>query len=181
MTASLFDLIDRIARKDEAALEELRRLTETRLMASVIQIVRNRWTAEEILQDVFTYVWLSAHRYDRYRSNPLSWLQMLCRSRALDSFRSTMREPFVAELDERIGHIPVETGQSPDAFWTRDRLHLGLARLGPQQRDFIDQAFFEGFTHTEIAARSGLPLGTVKTRIRGALLQLREAIPHPAA
>jgi RNA polymerase sigma-70 factor (ECF subfamily) len=80
------------------------------------------------------------------------------------------------EFDDRIRLNLQLPGQKPETSWQYNRLRDSVRQLGPQQKHFIDLAFFEGFTHSEIAARSGLPLGTVKTRIRGALHQLKEAL-----
>jgi RNA polymerase sigma-70 factor, ECF subfamily len=177
MTSTLFDLLGRIAQKDEMALLELRSLTERQLTGSVLRVVKNPWTADEIVQDVYTYVWMHAAEYNTNRSHPAGWLLMLCRSRALDSYRRSQREVMVGEFDERFPAIADRPSDGADAFWRRDTLREGFRQLRPQQRRFITMAFFEGFTHSEIADRTGLPLGTVKTRIRGALHQLKESLP----
>ena len=174
MSSVLLELIMRIGRGDEAALLELRRQTEPKLIGSILRIVKNRCTAEEILQDVYTYVWIRANHYDPNRGQPLAWLLTLCRSRAIDSFRRNRREAVCIEFDDLIRfNLEVQSQHAEISNRLRETVH----ELGPQQRHYIDLAFFQGFTHSEIAARTGLPIGTVKGRIRKALRQLKEVLP----
>lgn len=177
MRSALLELIMRIGQRDEAALLELRRQTEAKLVGSILRIVKNRWTAEEILQDVYTYVWIRAAEYDPDRGQPLAWLSTLCRSRAIDSFRRSKRESVCMEFDEQISSNLEVSGLKLETSWPYNCLREGVHKLGPQQQHFIDLAFFQGFTHSEIAVRTGIPIGTVKSRIRKALHQLKEALP----
>jgi len=173
----LLDLIMRVGHGDEAALLDLRRQTEPKLIGSIQRIVKNRWTVEEILQDVYTYVWIRAAHYDPDRGQPLAWLSTLCRSRAIDSFRRSKREALCMKLDDQISSNLGVSRQKSETCWPYNRLRESVYKLGPQQQHLIDLAFFEGFTHSEIAARTGIPIGTVKSRIRKALQQLKEALP----
>ncbi len=177
MNSVLLELIMRIGRGDETALLELRRQTEPKLIGRILRIVKNHWTAEEILQDVYTYVWIRAGHYDPDRGQPLAWLSTLCRSRAIDSFRRSRQEAVCIEFNELIRSNFEVPSQNAEIFWPYNRLRESVHKLDPQERRYIDLAFFQGFTHSEIAARTGLPIGTVKGRIRKALRQLKEVLP----
>lgn len=173
-------LIASIAKGDERALEALYEETVGRLYGLALRIVRNRESAEEVTEDVFIQVWRSASSFDAARGAPLAWLLTICRSRALDHLRRA--EPALA-------HPEPEALRAPDAhdahgdpqdllFAARNNAQLtrSLAILTPTQRQLVALAFFRGLTHQEIAAHSGLPLGSVKTHIRRALSILRQEL-----
>jgi RNA polymerase sigma-70 factor (ECF subfamily) len=172
------DLLPRIGRGDESAMRELQVRTRTRVAYRIRRIVRDPGHAEEVLQDVYTYIWLHARDYRGERGSPWSWISMLARSRALDRFRQLRRESAETEFDEKVrgttapGSVP-EIGD----VWKYSQLQAGVLELPADQRHLIRMAFFYGFTHSEIALRTGVPLGTVKTRIRVALFRLREKLP----
>ena len=137
-------------------------------------IVRLR---EIVVSDVYLQVWRKASTYDAARGRILPWLLTICRSRALDILR---------RKDEAESHPEPETLRPDLQIGDNDPLYLlqnierqtaiasALTELKPIQRQLIAMAFFSGFSHQEIAAQSGLPLGTVKTRVRLAMEKLRE-------
>jgi RNA polymerase sigma-70 factor (ECF subfamily) len=99
---------------------------------------------------------------------------MLARSRALDRLRLTRRESKVVEFDDRVRPIlPAGCSREPVEMWQGFVLQAGLRELSSDQRRLVRMAFFDGFSHSEIAEKTDMPLGTVKTRIRAALLRLR--------
>jgi RNA polymerase sigma-70 factor (ECF subfamily) len=133
--------------------------------------------AEEVVQDVFTQVWREAGRYERSRATVAGWVVMLTRTRAIDRLRSRNARP-----DQR----SPETAPMPDipaAAWSPEQVTISeedvrgvrgaLAELPEAQRTLVELAYYEGLTHSEIAAKTGVPLGTVKTRIRTAMATLR--------
>ena len=129
------------------------------------------------MQDAYLSVWQRAGSFDESRGSAMTWLIALARNRAVDRRRAGGKLPVVA-LD-LAAEIPDE---SPDAFTLLDaddedrRLAVCLAQLQPRDARFLQSAFLEGATYAELAERAGQPLGTVKSRIRRALLALRECL-----
>ena len=141
----------------------------------VVRIVRGSADAEEVVQEVFFQAWRDAGRYDPARGTPRAWLMTLARSRALDSVRAIRRAHQIGEPGiERDVEDP--SPARAEQFADRALVRNALAALAPGQWRLLALAYYEGFTQTEIAARTGVPLGTVKTRIRSALEHLRQAL-----
>ncbi len=175
-------LIGRIARQEEAALVALHDAVLGRVHGLVRRIVRDERCAEEVTEDVFFQVWRQADRYDPARGRPLGWILTIARTRALDSLRRAdpatphpdpdlLRESWSGQPDEIVDLL----GASREAL----HLHTAVKSLDPLPRQLLALAFFCGLTHEEIAVRSDLPLGTVKSQIRRALITLRDALsPH---
>jgi RNA polymerase sigma-70 factor (ECF subfamily) len=177
-------LLHRIATRDEAALAELYD-RHSRLAYSVImRILGSPSDAEDVLQETFVRVWLRAETYDAGLGSPAAWLARIARNRAIDRLRARrIRENVAVEpaIKARAataggGWEPV-THETPetvlDGFTTAGAVRSALATLTPAQRSLIEAAFFEGYTHSELATRFGVPLGTVKTRIRTGLAAIR--------
>jgi RNA polymerase sigma-70 factor (ECF subfamily) len=168
-------LLQEIAQNREPAMEELWSLTSGRLRRYVLKIVPDEWSAEEAVQDVYRQLWSQASTYDPDRSCPSAWLYTIARSRAFDTLRRMKRSGCQTSLEDHVGISEMGNPQQEhEANSLRQRMILALAALPPRQRQAIDLAFYEGYTHTEIAARIGVPLGTVKTRIRSALSRIGE-------
>lgn len=169
-TDPLAPLIAGIKRQDQAAFEQLYEFTADRLYGLSLRIVRNPQDAEDILSDVYLKVWQEPQRYDPARGSVLAWLLIMCRSRALDGLRKHKYAPCVP-LDSEVDD-PVEPGPSPAEMlqqWQEgSRVQQALAQLNEVQRQLIQLAFFEGLSHGQIATRTGLPLGTVKSHLRRA-------------
>ena len=179
-------LLQRIAARDTAALAELYDRNSRLLFGLIVRIVRDRGEAEDILQEVFVRVWTRAETYDAQMGAPLPWIVRVARNRAIDRLRARRVR---ADLDTpAIDFAAVETAapatdiQTPEtAVLTaerRRRLTDALAGLPAEQRQLIEAAFFEGYTHSELAQRFGLPLGTVKTRIRAGMIAMRQWLEH---
>jgi RNA polymerase sigma-70 factor (ECF subfamily) len=137
--------------------------------------------AEEVVQDVFAQVWREAARYDAGRSTVAGWIVMLTRTRAIDRLRARQARPDLAAAVDPVDVAPIPSAdRSPETSTLAaedTRLVRGaLARLPDQFRSLIELAYYEGLTHSEIAARTGIPLGTVKTRLRSAMGTLRSAL-----
>lgn len=168
------DLLRRIEAGDRAALAELYDQHAPLVNALCLRILRDRAEAEEVLQEVFLQAWRQAGRYDPARGSVASWLAVIARSRALDRLR---RRAARREAPEEAIPVEVEMPRAAEAIAVRDALRA----LPPTQRRALELAYYEGLTQVEIAARTGEPLGTVKTRMRTALLRLREALGPPRA
>jgi RNA polymerase sigma-70 factor (ECF subfamily) len=174
-------LLARMAAGDEAALGAFYDATMPRVYGLAVRICGNFATAEEIAADVYHQCWTGAARYDAARSRVMTWLLMICRSRAIDAVRS--RDPAVAHeapetLVEHDDERPRERDPQDllDLMQSGTAVHAALAQLSPVQRQMIGLALFRGLSHQEIAAHSRLPLGTVKAHIRRALELLRDSL-----
>jgi RNA polymerase sigma-70 factor (ECF subfamily) len=179
--ALLLALMARITQRDQTALAELYDATVARIFAVAQRITRQTTAAEEVVADVFLQVWQRSERYDGERGRVITWLLTICRSRALD----WLRRRDTAELHEDPESLRSEAKESDDEpFALLDALergtdiHAALAKLNERERQLIGLAFFRGLTHQEVADHASLPLGTVKTIIRNALLTLREQLQH---
>jgi RNA polymerase sigma-70 factor (ECF subfamily) len=165
-------LLDRIVARDPNALGELYDAYNRLLFGLVLRILKNRDEAEEVLQEVFIQAWTRASTYHRALGSPAGWLVGIARNRAIDRLRANTVRSGTPDMASAVP--PVETPES-QASLAEQRLDIerALDALPSEQRDLIEQAYFLGFTHLELAARSGLPLGTVKTRIRSGMQTLR--------
>jgi RNA polymerase sigma-70 factor (ECF subfamily) len=178
------DLLQRIVARDTVALADLYDRHSGLLFGLILRIVRDRTDAEDLLQEVFVRVWTRAVSYDPLLGAPTSWLVRLARNLAIDRIRARKRGAKVSSLDESaVDAVPPSTDiRSPEtvvlAGERRGTVMDALAGLPEEQRCLIEAAFFEGYTHSELAARFGLPLGTVKTRIRTGMIAMRQRLEH---
>lgn len=175
----LVALIAQMASGEESALAELYDRTLGRVHGLVRRIVRDAGRAQEVTGDVYFQIWRQAARFDPQRGHPLGWLLTIARSRALDSLRRV--DPAVIHPDPeslRPGCEGAhETGQTLlDAVSASTQVRAAVERLDPLPRQLIALAYFRGLTHEEIAANCHLPLGTVKSHIRKALMALHGAM-----
>jgi RNA polymerase sigma-70 factor (ECF subfamily) len=172
-------LVRQIALKSEDALAKLYDRTSSVVYALALRILRERSLAEDTTQEVYLQVWRMADAFDPARGTVLTWLVTLTRSRSFDRLRSTKarrsREVSSDTLDTFSDSRP-----SPEQVSSESEragvVHNLLSRLPLDQRAAIEQAYFSGLSHSEIASRTGLPLGTIKTRIRYGMKQLREQL-----
>lgn len=170
MTApSAQSIVRRLAAGDQAALSELFDLFSGLVNALALRILRDGPEAEDVVQEVFLQAWRQASRFDPSRGTPEAWLCIMARTRALDRLRRRVaRREDSSEATPPPGHAP----RTEESLAVRK----ALASLSAGQRRALELAYYEGLTQTEIAARLGEPLGTIKTRIRTALMRLREAL-----
>lgn len=178
-TAMLAHLIARIAQQDEEALATLYDAVLGKVHGLVRRIVRDERMAEEVTEDVFFQVWRQADRFDSARGRPLGWILTIARTRSLDSLRRSdpaVPHPDPDLLDDRWSADTASAYDILGAAQEADHLHTAVEALDPMPRQLLALAFFCGLTHEEIAARSDMPLGTVKSHIRRALVTLRAAL-----
>lgn len=176
--------ITQISRGDEQALGHLYDATLGRVYGMALRITRNPQAAEEVAEDVFWQVWRQARRFDAARGNALTWLLTIARTRALDSLRRKDEAHAHPEPETLIAAEESKEGDPQDlleAVQRDHRLHAALATLDALPRELLALAFFRGLTHEEIAANTGLPLGTVKSHIRRALAALKSALANELA
>jgi len=171
-------LFIRVATGDHHALAELYDATSKVVFSLALRIVQERDIAEDVVIEVYTQVWGHAATYDPKRGTPLAWLLTLTRSRAIDILRSRQRTQKEDPI-EQAHHVSADLPNPEDQSETAERqgiVRRALATLNEEQRQLIELAYFSDLSHSEIAARLGQPLGTVKTRIRLGMLRLREQL-----
>ena len=165
-------LIDRIQAGDEAAMTDMYDRYSGIVYGVALRVLGNTTAAEDVVQEVFLRLWRNPQSFDANRGRLAAWLAVIARNRAIDHLR---RRP----LEEDIEGMPISTGVNLENVAAQrlavEKIRAVLSELPQDQRRALEMAFFEGMTHTEIAAKSGEPLGTVKTRIRTGLLAIRKA------
>lgn len=176
-------LMGGIRRGDSRALEAFYDLYSKRVFALCVRMLRDSTEAEEVTQEVFWEVWRRSDRYEAARGAPLSYLLKLAHSRALDRLRRDRRRQDLKlraglEAGSHVSSPVVDAKAEGDAICAEQRLAIGraLGSLPDAQRRAVMLAFFDGLTHSEIAAALDAPLGTIKTRIRKGLLRLRDCL-----
>jgi RNA polymerase sigma-70 factor, ECF subfamily len=168
-------LLARIAGGDEDALEEVYARFGGAMRAVALRVTRTDRTAEEVVQDALLAVWRDPARFDPTRGSLGPWLLTLTRYKAIDAVRrETVVRRHTAEVDLELREAPDDVHAEAWLGIRRQRLGEAIARLPDDQRRALQLAFLGGLTHVEVAEREGIPLGTAKTRIRTALLKLRE-------
>ena len=167
-------LLQRIAQGDSQALAELYDAHSRLLYTLILRIVRSASDAQDVLQETLLLVWRRAEQYDPTLGSPAAWLVRIARNRAIDRWRANGRHASRHSNDE---HDTPSRGDAPDAVVAEGEsvtiISAALERLPPEQSELIELAFFEGYTQAELAERCGLPLGTVKSRMRAGLSALR--------
>lgn len=172
--ALLRDLVARVARGDEAAYEQLYDLVSATVYGVCRRVLRDPSESEEVAQEVLLEIWRTASRYDPERAGVRSWAVMIAHSRAVDRVRSSERRR-AREEATALPEPPAvdEVSEAAVSAFEVRRVRKAMAQLSDVQRESVRLAFYGGHTHTEVAALLGLPLGTVKTRIRDGLGRLR--------
>jgi RNA polymerase sigma-70 factor (ECF subfamily) len=158
---------------DDSAMAVLYDRYSSLVYSVALRVLGDTGTAEDVLQEVFMQLWRNPGLFDSSRGNLAPWLAVITRNRSIDSLRKRRPE---TDIDDVI--VSVEPDMAGDAERGRamEKVRGVLGAMPLPQRSALEMAYFEGLTHTEIAAKTGEPLGTIKTRIRGGLLALRKAI-----
>jgi RNA polymerase sigma-70 factor (ECF subfamily) len=167
-------LIERVARSEEQALLALYDRYASRVYALVVRILDDPPAAEEVTQDVFLKLWTRARSHLASKGPVLNWLLTIARNAALDRLRLERRRPppgpmLDPESDGREASGP--DGMADEHRWRS--LYFAVRSIPAEQREVIELAYYGGLTHSQIAEHLGLPLGTVKTRLRAGIQRLR--------
>lgn len=169
-------LLSQTAAGDQLAFSRLYRETSAHLNALLVRILKRHDWADEALQDVYLKIWQKADQYAPDKGAPMTWLYSVARYRALDLLR--MRRPEVS--DEEVTAEAAAEDPGPDLMaQTEDelgRLQRCMDGLGDEQRRSVLLAYYEGFTHSELAQRLESPVGTVKSWVRRGLQRLRDCL-----
>ena len=172
-------LLARVSGGDAAALRTLYDVCAGRAMSIAYRVLASRSEAEEVVQETFVQVWRQAASYDASRGGAMAWVATIVRSRALDRLRSrAASERAVARSEDDPDAQPTAPAPAEVAAQRelRAQVMAALAALPVEQRSAIELAYYEGLSHSEIAARLGDPLGTVKTRVRLGLAKLASVL-----
>jgi RNA polymerase sigma-70 factor (ECF subfamily) len=170
------ELFGRIRARDQHALSELYQHYGGLVYSLALRILQNAVFAEEVTQDIFLKIWDQPHHWEPARGRLISWLLTVTRYTAIDRLRKEKRQSsWAAQALEDVWNLAAKREVMDDPKWHDGLLLRSLMnRLPGQQSELIELAFFGGMSHSEIAQQLGLPLGTVKTRIRLGLQKLKE-------
>ncbi len=169
-------LLIKIAEKDRQAFSLFYDRFSSLAYTFAMRILRSRPEAEDLVQEVFLQVWNQAASFDPKRGKPEAWLITITKSRAIDKIRSRRRKEQGTPVFEEIARVKtMEAGGDALAHAEQKwQVEGAMAELSGIQKTALEMAYFEGKTQTEIARELGVPVGTIKTRIRDGLLKLRQ-------
>lgn len=176
----LVPLLAATAAKDQRAFRQLYASTSSHLYGLLIRMLRRRDWAEEALQDCYLKIWQRAETYEPQKGAPLAWLMTVARYRALDLLRVKRPEVEMPEEGEEPPFSMEDARESPEDRAVESeglgRLENCMNGLQDEQRQSVLLAYYEGYTHQELAAQLKAPLGTVKSWVRRGLARLRECL-----
>jgi RNA polymerase sigma-70 factor (ECF subfamily) len=172
----------RVAEGDTVAFERVYDAFSGILYSLALRMLERPEDTEELLQEVFLKIWRDAEAYDPRRGVPLAWAITITRHKAIDKIRSTTRRLRLyeaAEAEAKSNSVPLpQPVNNAESTENAQAVRESLGRLAPEVRESIELAFFGGLSHSQIASRLSLPLTTVKSRIRRAMMQLRQSLRH---
>lgn len=174
-------LMEMIQKRDESGIGFLHDRYGATLKALIMRVLHNDAESDDMLQEIFLEIWDRAASYDSHKGKALGWIITLTRRRSIDRLRK--REAY-GRMEERLLE---ETQRNPSDHFAhveddvahaemREHLNRVLATLPPAQKEVIEYAFYKGMSQREIAAHTGIPLGTIKTRIELAMKKITEAL-----
>ncbi len=166
------ELTSALKAKDQQAFSYLYDHYSGSLYSIILQIVKSPEVASDVLQEVFVNIWRKIESYDPIKGRLFTWMLNISRNASIDMLRSKNYQN--SQKNQEITDNVYGGNQATQTNIDGIGLSKFLGKLRPEQRVLIELAYFKGYTHDEIAQIEDIPLGTVKTRIRNALLQLRE-------
>ena len=172
------ELVRQVVQGDERALSELYDRYSRPVYATAVRLLGDAHLAEDLVQDTFTNVWRAAASFDPKRASFTTWLYRVTRNRAVDLDRRRRVRPRSA------GESPlraVPDGPEPEASVDGWDVARALSRIPQEHREVLTLAYFEGLSQREISVRTGVPLGTIKSRTTAALKRLHQSLVNPTA
>ncbi|MCL3776916.1 sigma-70 family RNA polymerase sigma factor [Actinomyces sp. 186855] len=166
-------LLDAVAMRDEAAFARLYDRWAGRLLALIVHVLVDPAQSEEVLQEVMLEIWRDAGSFDRARGSARGWMAVRARRRAVDRVRQSQA---ARDREQRWPAVMPDadvTAQQVEDAVEAEEVRSALARVGEPHRSTLLAAYVGGLTHAQIARRTGVPLGTVKSRIRDGVARLR--------
>ena len=167
------ELLRRIRQGDQDAMAIIFKRYGGAVFSVALRILRDPSQAEDVMQEILFQLWRSSESFEHGRGSLGAWLVVVARNRSIDAIRR--RKP-TDSVEDVILASPQNLASEAERNTMIAKVRSYMQSLPPEQQKSIELAFFEGLSHTEIAAKTGDPLGTVKTRIRLALLSLRKAL-----
>jgi RNA polymerase sigma-70 factor (ECF subfamily) len=165
-------LVAAIRAGEQSAMAALYDRYSSIVYSVALRVLGDTGAAEDILQEVFLQLWRNPGSFDASRGNLGAWLAVIARNRAIDGLRKRRPETGVEDV---VLSIEPDLANEADRARAAEKMRGVLGTMPAAQRSALEMAYFEGLTHTEIAAKTGEPLGTIKTRIRAGLASLRKA------
>lgn len=166
-------LLDRVRKGDQQAMAAIFDRYATMIYSVALRVLKDTGEAEDVMQEIFVQVWRSPGSFVSGKGSLGAWLLVVARNRAIDSIRR--RKP-TDSVDDVILHSSTDLASEAERNTMIEKVRVVLHGLPKEQQKSLEMAYFEGLSHTEIAQKTGDPLGTVKTRIRLALISLRKAL-----
>lgn len=172
------ELLGRIAHGDQAAFGELYDQIAPRVLGLVKRLLVDHAQSEEVTQEIFLEIWQSATRFEPTRGGASTWIMTMAHRRAVDRIRASQAG---RDRDQKIGirDLAVEYDHVSETVEVRiehERVKKAMSRLTELQREAVSLAYYGGFSHSEVAERLDIPLGTVKTRLRDGMIRLRDEL-----
>lgn len=172
----LVDLMTRTARGDDSAFAGLYEILAGPVYGMVLRVLRDPAQSEEVTQEVLVEVWRQASRFSRERGSVRSWVLTVAHRRAVDRVRSAQAS---SDREERVGRASHdrefdEVVEAVEYRLEAEQVRRALTVLTQLQREAVTLAYYGGYTHREVSDLLGVPLGTVKTRLRDGLIRLRD-------
>ncbi|MEN0102215.1 MAG: ECF RNA polymerase sigma factor SigK [Curtobacterium sp.] len=169
-------LLLRVAQGDQQAFSELYDELAGRVLGLITRLLKDRAQSEEVAQEVFLEVWQQAAKFDTTRGSASSWVLTMAHRRAVDRVRAAQAS---RDRDTKIGIRDFESGfdqvsESVEIRIEHERVSRALARLTEFQRQAVQMSYYGGYSHSEMAELLGVPIGTVKTRLRDGMIRLRD-------
>ncbi len=165
-------LLSLVQRGDERAMASLYDRYSKVVYSVALRVLRDPAAAEDVLQEIFMQIWRNPDGFIATRGSLGGWLAVVSRNRSIDTLR---RKRPTDDVEDVALASPCDLGSEAERNIMMERARSIIHKLPSEQRKTLEMAFFDGLTHSEIAEMTGDPLGTVKTRIRSALLTLRKA------
>ena len=166
-------LLNRVKGNDQQAMTDLFDRYGSMVYSVALRVLNDPGQAEDVMQEIFFQIWRNPDSFVQGRGSMGAWLAVMARNRAIDTLRR--RKP-TESVDDVVLASPTNLASEIERNSLMEKVRQVMKDLPSEQQNSVKLAFFEGLTHSEIAARTGDPLGTVKTRIRSALMSLRKAI-----
>jgi RNA polymerase sigma-70 factor (ECF subfamily) len=166
-------LVTAIRSGDQGAMAALYDRFSSIVYAVALRVLQETTAAEDVLQDIFMQLWRNPAAFDSSRGNMAAWLAVIARNRAIDALRRRRPQD---EIEDVVVAVETDLASETDRSRAMEKVRGALQAMPSSQRSALEMAYFEGLTHTEIAEKTGEPLGTVKTRIRTGLISLRKVL-----
>ncbi len=178
------NLLRRVSAADDSAIAELYDLYNKYLYTTIYFILKNEAESEDVLQEVFFLIWNKIDSYDERLGNPISWMTRISRNKAIDKLRAKKQSSDIEETNETlIIDLNEDYKKNNPEFITstgqeQQEVLEAIKELDKVQRQLIEYAYYQGFSHSELSEHFKIPLGTVKTKIRSAMIFLRNRLQY---